>query len=158
MAAARSFSSFPLFNSFPDLDEPKASSSKAESSTNNKKEKKDKKDRLEKKKSSHKHRRHDDDDRDERDRKHRKEKRSSRTYKDYDLYDDERSSRRKDEAPSHDATLANPLSGIDGDHPIYYSDRRGDPLNITYGGLHSYDVPKYILCDRESSVTYLCIR
>ncbi|KIJ68583.1 hypothetical protein HYDPIDRAFT_24843 [Hydnomerulius pinastri MD-312] len=27
--------------------------------------------------------------------------------------------------------------------PLFYSDRKGDPLNITYGSLHAGDVPKY---------------
>ncbi|KAF9229150.1 hypothetical protein BS17DRAFT_771093 [Gyrodon lividus] len=28
-------------------------------------------------------------------------------------------------------------------HPLFYSDRRGDPLNITYGSLNASHVPKY---------------
>src|ERR1700722_6037925 len=33
--------------------------------------------------------------------------------------------------------------------PLFYSDRKGDPLNVRYGGLHTGDVPKYHLVDRE---------
>lgn len=32
---------------------------------------------------------------------------------------------------------------------IYYSDRKGDQLNVKYGGLDSRDVPKYTLVARE---------
>lgn len=33
---------------------------------------------------------------------------------------------------------------------IFYSDRKGDPLNITYGGLYAGSVPKYRLQARKS--------
>jgi hypothetical protein len=29
--------------------------------------------------------------------------------------------------------------------PAFYSDRKGDRLNITYGGIHAGDIPKYRL-------------
>lgn len=35
------------------------------------------------------------------------------------------------------------------DSPLYYSDRRGDPLNIAYGYLHAADIPKYHLAGCE---------
>ncbi|KAG6911532.1 hypothetical protein DXG01_011834 [Tephrocybe rancida] len=31
---------------------------------------------------------------------------------------------------------------------LYYSDRRGDPYNIEYGGLHAGDIPKYHIIDQ----------
>ncbi|KAJ7103657.1 NRDE-2, necessary for RNA interference-domain-containing protein [Mycena belliarum] len=45
---------------------------------------------------------------------------------------------RRRESPQHD-----PAPQHDAASRLYYSDRKGDPLNITYGGLHSRDVPKY---------------
>lgn len=42
---------------------------------------------------------------------------------------------------------------VDLDTPrLFYSDRKGDPLNVRYGGLHSGDVPKYRIVDRM----YVC--
>jgi hypothetical protein len=32
---------------------------------------------------------------------------------------------------------------------LFYSDGKGDPLNIRYGGLHAGDIPKHYLVDRE---------
>ncbi|KAH7928477.1 DUF1740-domain-containing protein [Leucogyrophana mollusca] len=36
--------------------------------------------------------------------------------------------------------------------PTFYSDRKGDPLNVTYGRLHAGDVPKYHLVDRGRNI------
>ena len=30
---------------------------------------------------------------------------------------------------------------------VYFTDRKGDPLNVRYGGLYAGDVPKYRLVD-----------
>lgn len=32
---------------------------------------------------------------------------------------------------------------------LFYSDRKGDPLNLRYGGLYAGDIPKYRLVGRE---------
>lgn len=32
---------------------------------------------------------------------------------------------------------------------LFYSDRRGDPLNIQYGGLHAGDIPRYHVVDSK---------
>ena len=141
--SAPSFSSFPpSFSTFPDLDsEPSSSKAAPEVSS------KSKKDRSEKNSSSRK-RKKDDDPKPKKD-KEKKRKHSSRSSKAYDLFEDERDVRsREREKPLED--IINPLSGIDEDKPIYYSDRKGDPLNVTYGGLHVYDVPKHFLADRKS--------
>jgi hypothetical protein len=45
---------------------------------------------------------------------------------------------------NEDATI-----GGDGALPLFYSDRRGDSLNVRFGGLHAGDVPKHFLVDRE---------
>lgn len=39
--------------------------------------------------------------------------------------------------------------------PLFYSDRRGDSLNITYGSLHASDVPKYRPVSREYCIFHL---
>lgn len=36
-------------------------------------------------------------------------------------------------------------------HANFFSDSRGDPLNLTYGGLHAGDIPRYNLVNRRSS-------
>ena len=33
--------------------------------------------------------------------------------------------------------------------PLFYSDRRGDSLNVRFGGLHAGDIPKHYLVERE---------
>lgn len=33
--------------------------------------------------------------------------------------------------------------------PVFFIDRKGDQLNVRYGGLHAGDIPKYKLIDRE---------
>ena len=38
--------------------------------------------------------------------------------------------------------------------PSVYSDRKGDSLNIRYGGLHTRDVPKYRIVGRKSSTKF----
>lgn len=34
-------------------------------------------------------------------------------------------------------------------HPLFFSDKKGDVLNVKFGGLHSGDIPKYDLIDRK---------
>jgi hypothetical protein len=35
------------------------------------------------------------------------------------------------------------------DNTLFFTDRRGDPFNVTYGGLHTHDIPKHHLVGRE---------
>ena len=35
---------------------------------------------------------------------------------------------------------------------VYFTDRRGDPLNVLYGGLYAGDIPKHRLVGGESSL------
>lgn len=135
--AAPSFSSFPpTFSSFPDT-EPEASTSKqpAERSSRSKR------DRSDKKPSTHKHRRDKDSKEDKEERK--RKKKHSRPHKDYDLFEDELKS--KAQARDESETLPSAVE----DAPLYYTDRKGDPLNVTYGGLHTYHIPKHHLVDRK---------
>jgi hypothetical protein len=39
--------------------------------------------------------------------------------------------------------------------PSAFSDRKGDPLNIRYGGLHTRDIPKYHIVGRMSFSKFL---
>ncbi|KAG0696046.1 NRDE-2, necessary for RNA interference-domain-containing protein [Suillus ampliporus] len=36
--------------------------------------------------------------------------------------------------------------------PVFFSDRKGDQLNVTYGGIHTGDIPKYHLVNRGRSI------
>ena len=36
--------------------------------------------------------------------------------------------------------------------PLFFSDRKGDQLNVTYGGIHAGDIPKYHIVDRKSRI------
>lgn len=38
--------------------------------------------------------------------------------------------------------------------PVFFSDRKGDQLNVTYGGIHAGDIPKYHIVDRKSCIGY----
>ncbi|KAJ6604525.1 NRDE-2, necessary for RNA interference-domain-containing protein [Mycena vulgaris] len=57
--------------------------------------------------------------------------------------------RKREKAPSipnqkeREHRTSNEPSQADSASRLFYSDRKGDPLNIQYGGLHSRDVPKY---------------
>ncbi len=37
--------------------------------------------------------------------------------------------------------------------PLFYSDRKGDLLNVKYGSLHAGDIPKYHLVGRKRSAS-----
>ncbi|THH33540.1 hypothetical protein EUX98_g633 [Antrodiella citrinella] len=137
-----SFSLF-SFSTFPDL-EPEASTSKAATETS--KSKKDKHHRSEKKSSSRKHKEDGETSKDKEPRKKKKEK-HSHSAKAYDLFEDERELRKRDGDTR--SGRADDLSGVLEDKPLFYSDRKGDPLNVTYGGLHVYDVPRHFLVDRR---------
>lgn len=39
---------------------------------------------------------------------------------------------------------------------LFYSDRRGDPLNIQYGGLHAGDIPRYHVVNSRINFILLC--
>ncbi|KAL0951362.1 hypothetical protein HGRIS_008066 [Hohenbuehelia grisea] len=147
--SAPSFSSFPpSFSSFPDLD---AGPSKPDNDKPTKSHRKSKH-------SSH----HRDDDRDRRkDRRARDEdddagrdKERKRRKRDHDPH---RKFKRRDEdvQPSKDEQdhhLSTASTNEQTGRPLFYSDRKGDPLNVTYGGLHAGDVPKYNFAARGRKV------
>ena len=135
--AAPSFSSFPpSFSSFPDLDVGNSktvddpSSPRREEAKKRGKSKRDK--GIKEWKQKREDRRHVEDP--------HKSKDSNNKYR-----DDERLKYREDVD----------LREIFGDSranvaPLFYSDRKGDPLNVHYGGLHTGDIPKHHLVARES--------
>ncbi|KAI0375320.1 DUF1740-domain-containing protein [Pilatotrama ljubarskyi] len=144
--AAPSFSSFPSFTTFPDLD-PGPSTRKSTPAEDKEKDKKHRKKNGrdddqdsdgERTKRKHKHdkhsRREDEDDRD----RHR--------HKSYGRSDDERRKAEEDRRYTHDDSEVSSLRE-GADRLLYFTDRKGDPLNVRYGGLHAGDVPKYKLVD-----------
>lgn len=142
--SAPSFSSFPpAFASFPDLDPgpSKRSSTPSEHPPDIKKREK---------------RRRDRDDKDRKEKKHRREKHrdspdrhSSRqhTHIAYAGLDDERAKAKEDSSIRAEKSY---VSSSDREQLPYYTDRKGDPLNVQYGGLHAGSVPRYHLVSGES--------
>lgn len=158
--SAPSFSSFPAFNTFPDLD-PGPSTRTSTSKEDNLKEddkkrhKKSKRDDggLEpdgdRKKKKHKHDKYRREDRAEVRDKHKRRSRSPARHKGYGGSDDERGKAEEDRMHSHDDPQ---LSGVK-QGLVYFTDRKGDLLNVRYGGLHAGDIPKHRLVDSEYSAT-----
>jgi hypothetical protein len=135
--SAPSFSSFPpSFASFPDLD--------LEESRDHP--------QGQQKKGEHKEDKHQKDKKRKRDR-HKDSVSHTKSAKQKDesilVLDDERLKAEEDRRRRDgEETIAD--IGPSGS-PLFYSDRKGDPLNIRYGGLHSGDVPKHHLVGRKSS-------
>lgn len=128
--SAPSFSSFPpSFSSFPDLDAAPSNntSNAAESSTSVKadKEKRKKNKRGEKRseetRNSRKH-----------EKTHKKEHQASKV---------ERDAMREQAAVS---TNSGP-TGSKSENIFFFTDRKGDLMNLQYGGIHSGDIPKHYL-------------
>lgn len=125
--SAPPFSSFPAFNSFPVLD-PGPSKQVSASEDTHKTETKDRKhDERRSRRDDKGKRRHDD--------KSRQEKRERRKEEKY--------------RASHEVTPAPTPPASDAATRFFYSDRKGDKLNVKYGGLHAGDIPKYRLVGRE---------
>ncbi|KAI0721328.1 NRDE-2, necessary for RNA interference-domain-containing protein [Cerioporus squamosus] len=161
--SAPSFSSFPpTFSSFPDLD-PGPSTRPASSSRDDKESEKSKeKERRhhkkskreadrdgdgdsERKKKKHKHREREDSTGARRRSRPRSRSRTRHDGHDYDYtaIDDERRKLEEDRRHREEETVRpSAREGL-----VYYTDRKGDPLNVRYGGLYAGDVPKYRLVD-----------
>lgn len=136
-----SFTSFPpVFNSFPDLE---AGPSTQDTSSSRSQEHK-------KTKNSRKH-----SERDWRDGEQQKE---TTTY-----HDERRKKRSKKHRREKGANPDNDIFRDSTSYPVgstadlasrsFYSDRKGDTLNITYGGLHAGDVPKHHLLASEFNLS-----
>lgn len=134
------FSSFPAFSSFPDI-EPGSSKSKQEpSSAESEKREKSKRSRdQDKSRDRWKRGRHGHEDEDE-----RRKKKSKKSRGDRERQPEDNHAPASHESRRHPSALAEDLA-----YRSFYSDRKGDILNVTYGGVHAGDVPKYHLVARE---------
>ena len=147
--SAPSFSSFPpSFSTFPDLDsaQPAASSSTEKKPSSVLRSKPERKKEGKRKQSDEKNKR--GKDREGRDEsayrsKHREREREREHHKtDEYLKEREDSYRRGLEGPS---SASDTLLTV-------FSDRKGDLLNVKYGGLHAGDIPKYYIVGRKYSM------
>ncbi|KIP12478.1 hypothetical protein PHLGIDRAFT_97829 [Phlebiopsis gigantea 11061_1 CR5-6] len=134
MTTPPSFSSFPpTFGSFPDIEagpsKPKPSLTE-EHKTKSRKGHKDKHDRDRRKEGVE----YDD---------HRRKKDSKKYRKDKDVFPEGKDTRRADFSVESTAELAS---------RSFYSDRKGDVMNVTYGGLHTGDVPRYNMVSKGRRV------
>ncbi|KAG1749866.1 NRDE-2, necessary for RNA interference-domain-containing protein [Suillus paluster] len=154
---APSFSSFPpSFASFPDLDpgpsrhslSPTRNESTAdESREKTRKHKKDKSERHGKKLK----------DESRKDKRHKTAKdvhepvlpRQHRpTSKDVIIPDDEKLKAEEDRRLAQNDHQDSQWDS----RPVFFSDRKGDQLNVTYGGIHAGDIPKYHIVNRGRSI------
>lgn len=167
-----SFSSFPLsFSTFPEL-EPGTSSRKSDSEVPRERDKKSKsKDNLESKKEGRDRNRGKRKDRDrsrERERKKEKEKfreRSRDRYSERETdrkrerdreskfrhkHRDHENDKRRSKPPSFDepereGSFVTDLKKHEDSYRLYFTDAKGDPLTLQYGGLYAGDIPRYHL-------------
>ena len=149
--SAPSFSSFPpSFSTFPDLDsaQPAASSS---SSTEKKpssvlRSKSEQKEEGKRKQSNEKNKR--GKDRERRDESgHRSKHRERHREREHHTTDEYL----KEREDAYRRGLEGPGSANDTLLTVF-SDRKGDLLNVKYGGLHAGDIPKYYIVGRKYSV------
>jgi hypothetical protein len=143
MAAKGSSPSFPpSFNSFPELDFTPSKSQQVSPNPVPDSDKK-KKRRQDGKERKHRH---------DKLRSHEPEPSSRVRSGGYDEghLDDERLKAEEDRR-SKDAH--EPSSSLS--QPLFYSDKKGDPLNVRYGGLSSSDVPKYHLVGCAFTIFHL---
>lgn len=143
--STQSFSSFPpSFSSFPELDD---QASRAGPSTvpspahnyrrSNKNAHKDHDDKADNKQRNYHAARETEVKRD----KHKEDSaRRKVERKAYGAFDADQEARRSSKGHVNEEQ-----TGSIWERPLYYSDRKGDPLNQTYGSLHAGDVPKYRL-------------
>ena len=161
--AAPSFSSFPpSFSSFPDID-PGPSSRPARRD-----QEKDREREREKERKHHKRHKRDDNAAGDEKRKKKRHKedehregsagkgarrksrsrsrsRSRTRHGRHMVEDDERRKREEDRGNRRDdAERPSAREGL-----VYFTDRKGDPLNVRYGGLYAGDVPRYRLVECE---------
>ncbi|KAJ8591485.1 hypothetical protein M405DRAFT_734897 [Rhizopogon salebrosus TDB-379] len=149
--SAPSFSSFPpSFASFPDLDPGPSRLSpplKGNSDTRGRREgsRKDKKE-----KSQHRSKKSKDEPR--KDKRHKTEKYDSEQQKhawtEANILDDEKLKIEEDRRLTQSGLQPSKWDS----RPLFFSDRKGDQLNITYGGIHAGNIPKYHLVNRGRSI------
>ncbi|GJE85747.1 NRDE-2, necessary for RNA interference-domain-containing protein [Phanerochaete sordida] len=132
MSAPPSFSSFPpAFGSFPEL-EPGPSKPKQQSSSEHKEKREKSRPKKDKDRDRKKHRTDREDSDNDRRSERKKQKHDRPKYQDADSVPGSR------ERKQYSATVPEELT-----YSSFYSDRKGDILNVTYGGIHAGDIPKY---------------
>ncbi|KAH9947908.1 NRDE-2, necessary for RNA interference-domain-containing protein [Amylocystis lapponica] len=143
-----SFSSFPpQFNSFPDLEPgPSQHSQPNEIADSRKRHKRKDKEHKDKKRKIEP-RTHDEPGR----HASRAKRRTKGEDAGYGGVDDEQRKAAEDNHARADA-LFSAGDTRPGDPPLYFTDRKGDPLNVQYGRLHAGDVPRYYLVGRGKKV------
>lgn len=143
MPVPPSFSSFPpSFSSFPDLGDSSRKGLESAASSTPPVQRRDSKD----KQSDRKKRKRDRRDRGSNLGQIPSSKRRSRSQDSQDhgqvLHDDERIKAEEDSARR--------AGQRDDSQLVFFSDKKGDPLNAQYGGIYSRDIPKYHLAGCES--------
>ncbi|KAG2159723.1 NRDE-2, necessary for RNA interference-domain-containing protein [Suillus bovinus] len=151
-----SFSSFPpSFASFPDLDPGPSRNTlnrtRNESSTNAREKdgmvKKDKNRRGSKKLA----------DKSRKDKKHKTAnhdlepvlpRQHGHTWKGMSISDDEKIKAEEDRRLAQSDIQESQWDS----RPVFFSDRKGDQLNVTYGGIHAGNIPKYYIVNRGRSI------
>ncbi|KAG1757705.1 NRDE-2, necessary for RNA interference-domain-containing protein [Suillus lakei] len=154
-----SFSSFPpSFASFPDLDpgpsrntldrtRNESSTDALETREKDRKVKKDKNRRGSKKLK----------DESRKDKKHKTAnhilepvlpRQHGHTWKEVSIPDDEKIKAEEDRRLAQSDTQDSQWDS----RPVFFSDRKGDQLNVTYGGIHAGNIPKYHLVNRGRSI------
>ena len=140
--SAPSFSSFtPSFSSFPDVDAGQSSSKEKEKVREGR--------RKEKRDRGGGHKRRERDERhleNEGGKKHEHDRKSRRSRS----RDEDRAARRrrKDQPTYAEGHISIPEVERS---RSFYEDRKGDPLNVAYGNLHSGDIPRYRPISRKSA-------
>lgn len=139
--SAPSFSSFPSsFSSFPDFDPGPSTRTATPKDKERDKDKEKKRSKKEKgvrgRRERKRHEKHNDNvlEKDRTRSRRHSEDRAYEGYNDERLKAEEDSRSRKD----GDYSAMDFLSA-----PLYITDRKGDPLNVQFGGLHAGHVPKY---------------
>ena len=151
MSGPSAFSSFPSFSTFPDLDPgPSVPRTKLPTADKGKEKKHRKKDKKEDKhdydSEYRKAKRKDGKRQGGEDQKHRRRRSWSQPPSrhvpgEYGGLEDERKKEKEDLRLKNE--IADGLGTREG--LVYFTDRKGDLLNVQYGGLHKGDVPKYRL-------------
>jgi hypothetical protein len=156
--SAPSFSSFPpSFTSFPDLDLGPSTSPKlnetAHARGHREGARKDKRENTQRRSKKHK-------DEPRKDKRHKIDKydlesadlkQQKHASKGASILDDEKLKAEEDRRLAQSDIQQTSWDS----RPVFFSDRKGDQLNVTYGGIHAGDIPKYHVVNRKSCIGYI---
>ncbi|OJA16132.1 hypothetical protein AZE42_00089 [Rhizopogon vesiculosus] len=151
--SAPSFSSFPpSFASFPDLDPGPSTRLTPSSTLNGNPDVRGHREEDKKEKSQRRSNKSKNEQR--KDKKHKTEKYSvdlkqrKDTWKEDSILDDEKLKIEEDRRLAQSGLEQSKWDS----RPVFFSDRKGDQLNVTYGGIHAGDIPKYHIVNRGRSI------